>query len=314
MRTNKKTKEMRETDLKTRSDFVGKEEGAKDAVFFTETDVAFRIRSIKSFAAKLICSNDETKSYYNELKNEILSYKGIRSRISWNYESFNFGKDQIAKFSVRNGTLCLYFALDMKELKGSKYRVELCPSTRYAAVPCMYRIRNARRCECAKELIAMVTQKFGLVKGKTPGAECFSSYENSDALLKKVLIKKIKSKIARPAENGRALFKFVDVTLAERSMTDEDAVTYIKDDVDGKKHKGKRGVVHVDVLSEHFEDGDTVNVEALRTKNLIPSDVGRVKLLAKGSLDKTLNVHLQEYSLQAVKMIVLVGGTVHRAG
>ena len=96
-------------------------------------------------------------------------------------------------------------------------------------------------------------------------------------------------------------------------MTDEVAATFIEDDVDGKAHSGKKGIINIDVLSANFSDGDTVDIEALWEKKLVPANVGRVKLLARGSLDKALNVDLQDYSLQAVKMIVLVGGTVHRA-
>ena len=96
-------------------------------------------------------------------------------------------------------------------------------------------------------------------------------------------------------------------------MTDEVAATFIKVDESGRVHTGKKGIVNVDVLSANFNDGDVVTVEALLKKGLIPASVGRVKLLAKGTLNKKLNVALQDYSLEAVKMIVLLGGTVKKA-
>ena len=43
------------------------------------------IKYKKSFTAKLIQSDDEVKSYYSSLKNELLSYDGVKSRISWKY-------------------------------------------------------------------------------------------------------------------------------------------------------------------------------------------------------------------------------------
>ena len=289
------------------------EEKDEEVIVVTENGATFRIRIVKSFTAKLIQSSDETKRYYRELKNEILSYKGINSRASWNYESFNFGRKQAVKIAVRGKTLCLYFALDMKDLKGSKYRVELCKSAKYAAVPCMYRIRNDRRCEYAKDLIAMVAEKFGLAKGKNPNREYSFPYEDNAALLAKGLIKEVKSKIAQPVANEHIHLRSVTVNEADAQMTDEVAATFIEDDVDGKAHSGKKGIINIDVLSANFSDGDTVDIEALWEKKLVSASVGRVKLLARGSLDKALNVDLQDYSLQAVKMIVLVGGTVHRA-
>ena len=289
------------------------EEKDEEVIVVTENGATFRIQFVKSFTAKLIQSSDETKRYYRELKNEILSYKGINSRASWNYESFNFGRKQAVKIAVRGKTLCLYFALDMKDLKGSKYRVELCESAKYATVPCMYRIRNDRRCEYAKDLIAMVAEKFGLVKGKNTNKEYSFPYEDNAALLAKGLIKEVKSKIAQPVANEHIHLRSVTVSEADAQMTDEVAATFIEDDVDGKAHSGKKGIINIDVLSANFSDGDTVDIEALWEKKLVPASVGRVKLLARGSLDKALNVNLQDYSLQAVKMIVLVGGTVHRA-
>ena len=285
----------------------------EETVLVTENGTTFRIQFIKSFTAKLIQSNDDIKRYYHELKNEILSYKKVNSRVSWHYESFNIGRNQVIKMAVRGKTLCIYFALDLQNLKGSKYRVELCESTKYAQVPCMYRIRNDRRCEYAKDLIAMVAEKFGMVKGENPNNEYVFPYENNEALIAKGLIKELKTKISQPIAGDHIILKSVTVSKAEESMTDADAKNYIENDVNGKIHKGKKGIINIDVLSENFNDGDTIDIEALWAKKLIPTSVGQVKLLAKGTLDKKLNVDLQDYSIQAVKMIVLVGGTVHKA-
>ena len=75
---------------------------------------------------------------------------------------------------------------------------------------------------------------------------------------------------------------------------------------------GKRGTINVDVLSANFESGETVTIERLHEKKLIPASVGQVKLLARGKLDKVLHVELQDYSIEAVKMVIATGGTVKR--
>ena len=159
----------------------------------------------------------------------------------------------------------------------------------------------------------MVAGKFGLVKDKNPNKEYSFPYEDTAALLAKGLIKEVKNKIEQPVANEHIHLMSVTVSEADAQMTDEVAATFIEDDADGKAHSGKKGIINIDVLSANFSDGDTVDIEALWEKKLVPANVGRVKLLARGSLDKALNVDLQDYSLQAVKMIVLVGGTVHRA-
>ena len=96
-------------------------------------------------------------------------------------------------------------------------------------------------------------------------------------------------------------------------MSDDEAETLIEEDKSSKVHKGKKGIINLDDLEANFNDGDTITLEALQEKKLVASDVGRVKLLARGKLDKKFHVDLQDYSIQAVKMVLLVGGTVQKA-
>ena len=166
------------------------EEG--DTVIVTEEDgKTVRIRYSKSFTAKLIQSGDETKAFYRELKNEVLSYDGASSRVSWEYDSVNYGRSPLLKFGIRGKTLCVYFALNIKDLKGMKYKVELCEYKKYASVSCLYRITNAQRCEFAKDLIAKVADRHGLVKGERQNVEYAFPYEDIESLLEKGSIKVI---------------------------------------------------------------------------------------------------------------------------
>ena len=73
---------------------------------------------------------------------------------------------------------------------------------------------------------------------------------------------------------------------------------------------GKRTYVNIGVISSAFEAGDTVDIDALKRKGLIPKDIKRIKVLADGVLSKPLTVKANAYSVQAVKMIELTGGTV----
>jgi uncharacterized repeat protein (TIGR02543 family) len=301
-----------------KSDEVVKDSDSEDAdseavTVIEENGVKFSIRRIKSFTAKLIQSDDEVKSFYGELKNEVLSYADTSSRVSWKYDSINCGRKPVLKFGIRGKTLCVYYALDIKELKASKYKVELCESKTYAAVPCMYRIKDARRCEIAKDLIATVAARLGLDKGERQSAEYSFPYEDNDALIKKGLIKEIKTRAGKTENVSEEHIRPISVNEADAQMTDEAAVAYIKEDVGGKTHKGKKGIINIDTISDNFNDGDTVDIEALWKKKLIPPSVGYVKVLARGSLGKKLDIDLQEYSIQAVKMIILEGGTVKKA-
>jgi ribosomal protein L15 len=67
--------------------------------------------------------------------------------------------------------------------------------------------------------------------------------------------------------------------------------------------------VNVDTISENFEAGETVTIDDLKEKGLLPRSAACVKILARGRIDKPLCVKAQGFSANAVKMIALTGGT-----
>lgn len=273
----------------------------------------FEIRYIKSFTAKLSQSEKEVKDYYTVLKNYALSYKEAHSRVSWHYDAINVGRDYVMKFSIRGKTLCVYFALDASKLDG-KYKVEEAKGKKFIDVAVLYRIKNDRRCQYAKELIDEVMKKAGASQGEIPTENYAIPYESTKALLAKGLIKELKTAVKKPeVHHIDHLVASVSAYEVDKLMSDEDAEVMIEEDKSSKKHEGKKAIVNIDELEANFNDGDKVTLESLIEKGLVAKDVGRVKLLARGKLDKKLDVDLQDYSLQAVKMILLVGGKVQKA-
>jgi ribosomal protein L15 len=51
----------------------------------------------------------------------------------------------------------------------------------------------------------------------------------------------------------------------------------------------------------------------MKDKGIIPSDAKYVKVLARGIIDKPINIIANSFSLSAVKMIALTGGSAKRA-
>lgn len=123
------------------------------------------IKYLKSYKAKLILSKDRTKHFYNILKNEILSYKNVKARISWPAEKFRFGRNTIIMFKMTGGELTAYFDLDPKAYSESEYLVEDVSEIKtYAATPAMCKIVAQRRLENAMKLIEAVMEKHGIKK------------------------------------------------------------------------------------------------------------------------------------------------------
>ena len=73
---------------------------------------------------------------------------------------------------------------------------------------------------------------------------------------------------------------------------------------------GKKTIINIDTISENFASGDKVTIKALKEKGLIQSKFDSVKVLARGVLDKKLTVVADDFSDDAIKMIVATGGEV----
>lgn len=105
----------------------------------------------------------------------------------------------------------------------------------------------------------------------------------------------------------------VSVAEAHESMTDEAAESMvIVASGTSSPTIGRKAVVNIDTISANFNDGDTVDLDALKEKKLVSRKETAVKILARGRLNKQLNVVANDFSADAVKMICLMGGTATR--
>ncbi len=78
----------------------------------------------------------------------------------------------------------------------------------------------------------------------------------------------------------------------------------------GFKNRNTLEIVSVNVsMLERFEDGDTVDVEAMLKKGVISNPRDGVKILGNGELTKKLNVKANAFSASAKEKIEALGGT-----
>lgn len=269
------------------------------------------VRYNKSFLARLIQSSDDAKRYFAEVANYLVGY-GLRKRISWRCVSFFKGREVVARLNVRGKTLCLYLALDPAAYADTKYRVEDASDVkRFEDAPAMTRIRSARAEKYAFELIDELAAKRELAyKAASQFDASDYPYDTTEHLVQRKLIK---MKIISGDGNGEIVsgpIEFVaavTVEEAEELMSDTTAAALVEKRV-GEHIGGKKFIVNVDTLSAHFNSGDTVNLQTLKDKKLVPAKEKAVKILARGTLDKALTVEADDFSIDAVKMIALTGG------
>lgn len=160
------------------------------------------VRYDRSHTAKLIQLKDESKEWYGQIKNELLSYERVKSRISWKRETFRIGRSAVARLIVRGKTLCLLLAVEPSGFAGTKYAVEdVSASAATADTPSLYRIKGNRRAKYAKELIDAVMKE--LAVRKAPDFEpqdYYMAYEGTMGLMEKGLVKRVVTNSSRTFE------------------------------------------------------------------------------------------------------------------
>lgn len=384
-------------------------------LFFGGKEIA--VRYLRSFTAKLLQSNDLVKERYSALKNELLSYKKAKARISWYAESFRLGKPTVAKITVRGKTLTLYLALSPDKLQGTKYHYkDVGGVKKYAQVPTCLKIKSNRAVRWAKELISLMAEENGFTRFDAPEIDYYPEYRTTEELVMSNLIKlqgvnalneyeklqraddfntsfddyiENESTLEAPVtddsqplqavetvaaaeihdgapmaiimectltEDGAAnepaeepievketeepeeqpvpdvepeieevyeplaerdfqIVHEVSVTRADKDMTNEKAVSLIEE-VEVIKQKadkqGAKGIINIDTLSQNYKAGETVTLDDLKRKKLLPKKIGYLKVLGRGIINKPLIVEADEFSINAAKMILLTGGRVVR--
>ena len=276
------------------------------------------IRYDKSQTAKLMQSDNVVKDYYDIIKNELLSYKGVRCRLSWKHEAFYKGRVLVAKLKVRGKHLRLLLPLDPNDYIDTKYKVkDLSDKKNHADTPCGYAIKNDRRSVYAKDLIATVMERNGAHKMETEFVKYSIDfpYDTTERLIRRKLIKLIYSKAVGEEVGEYDHYETLESITAEevsRLMSDEEA----EDSVEVCNRfadRTKTGIVNVDVLSKTFEAGERVTLDEIKKRvKGFNKKTTFIKVLARGLIDKPLTVEADDYSIDAVKMILLTGGTVIR--
>jgi len=68
-------------------------------------------------------------------------------------------------------------------------------------------------------------------------------------------------------------------------------------------------IVNLDALVLKFEAGTVVTPELLRERGMVSRGTGKVKILARGDVDKALTVRAHKFSGKAAEKIAAAGGT-----
>lgn len=305
-----------------------------NALVTTVTGTKVFVQYRRSFTARLIQADDEIKDIYNSVRNALLTVSGVKERTSWNYNSINRGRKQFAKINANRKSLILYLALSPSNIE-DKYRFrDVSEKKRYKDVPVRYKITGSRSLQYALELIEQAADNNGLTLQEFPFEQNLSiPYEPREDLIKKKLIKVYAKKDSGETITEEQLEEFIEegatveslssftvtdkvsVLEAEKLVSDATAkqLMALADEVADNTPRvaqAKRGYINLDTIATNFKEDEIVNLQTLKEKKLVQPKMSAVKVLARGSLDKALTVEAADFSLPAVKMIVITGGKV----
>jgi len=141
----------------------------------------------RSYKARLIQSSDTVKGWYSQIKNAALSYKGVKSSVSWRQEKVTI--------ALRGKTLSVYFPLEVSKIKN--YDVEdVSDKSVHAATPCLLRVKKEAHVNQAIDLVSQAAAKLVLEETAAKKTDYVKEYklETTEQLIEEGLVKVVGGK------------------------------------------------------------------------------------------------------------------------
>ncbi len=258
-------------------------------------------RRTSTMRGRLRYGSDVNKAIYEELVNHLLQYKNVTRSLTNRADNFKSKGSLLAKITLTGKTLKLYLPLDAELYDYDKYHQLITEKNGYEEVPFTIKVKSNRGLKYAKELIDEAMAQKGVERKKKAGEK--KSFKELILLQKGSLLIK--------AKKTDKLRSRVDSQDANAKLTDSEAQELVRIKyVPVSDEVKKTAFVGLDKIEELYNDCDMVNIKTLRKRGLVKEEHNRVKIIGGGTLTKSLKVYAEEYSLTAIKMIVLLGGKV----
>ncbi len=150
-----------------------------------------KVKYRRGFMANMILADEDIKHHYHLLKNAIMSYSGVSSRVSWSFDSFNLDRQQKVKIRISRKTLIVYLALDPSQYIDTLYHVEDASAVkRYSKVPAMIKVKGIRSTNRTIKLIDILFKDAG--KSDRTEVDYHFPTETIESLAQRDLVKEVK--------------------------------------------------------------------------------------------------------------------------
>lgn len=246
---------------------------------------------------------ESVRFYYSQLKNELLSYENVKSRMSKKFDTFSIGRFTVAKLTVKNDVVKLYLALANDTIDTKYYTEDVSNSEIYDQTPTLHNVKSKRGLKYGIELINEIMSSIGYQK--------VADYEPVDfaAEFAPVPVSTKKQYIADLMKEQVS----VDDCKSIANDLAYDMIDIVKSDkyTINKFYQVNKFRMYTDDLMHWFEDGEVVTIEKLQEKGALPvMDNLFLEIYGRGIIDRKLIVEAHSYDMKAVKMILLADGEV----
>lgn len=143
----------------------------------------------RSFKSRII-QNTPVQDAYTELKNALLGYAGVKSRVCQGGENFRIGRTKIAKLAVTGKKLSLFLALPPEEFENTHYRFEdVGDKKSHRETPMRLKLAGKRTLKHAKELLQILMSRLGIAEVGCIYSDFHYAYKTDEELIRRGLIK-----------------------------------------------------------------------------------------------------------------------------
>ncbi len=260
----------------------------------------------KTFAKKVLEATGVEHTCYNRIKQTLLMQDNVTYTIEKTREDFYQEGELKASLIVYGKTLRIYMAIEPKKV--SQFTLphhNVAGEAGFENLPTMCRIRSEVK---AKRICKTLEKIFG----KKTNDLLFIKRINYLPELEEYLLELERQRIRESLEKNKSdVVYYVDLYQGKYDFADEDLWLFRNEEKDEEDYAVfRKAFVNIDTLNNNFSAGDTVDLSTLKAKGLIRNDVNYVKILARGKIEKALNVKAQEFTNDAIKMILFAGGSI----
>ncbi|MCM1306451.1 MAG: uL15 family ribosomal protein [Firmicutes bacterium] len=255
-------------------------------------------KSSPNFRMRLKESSEKNREWYAAIKNLFCSQKGVTYRVCKRVEKIRYQGQVIGVIGIAKRSIKLWLALKPYEYDARRYHhKDVSDKPRFVDVPLYVRVGSDRALTRAQELILALFQDFNMEERKR------YTYRDIQELIFTLKHNKLLTN-KQYKQNLCEVMHVHDCDVLDDETAEKCIETKNVDFIDDSVIE----MVKLDDIDANFQDGNRVTLEKLRKLGLVSEDCTGYTVTADKRLTKPLIIVANDFTLTAVKLIVLTGG------